>query len=732
MFSLLSWLLAHRRALLAAFALVALAMVPGTLRLETDNSPEVFYLHGSAEVERYRQLQTEFGADEAIRIVVSGPGLWTPEGLRWMGELEEKSGKLEGVARVHGLAGRHRWLLGHWPPTKPSVFRQLALADNLDRQLGLVSADGEISTLIVLLEPTASPEQSRRLGGLRQLLASAPPELRVELVGMAVIDEALDGSSREIQTRFFPLLVLFTVLLLIVTFRNVASVLVPLVFVAVCGLLTFGPMGYLGARLNMVLAVLPPLAFVIGLATAVHLLTRYRELLASGLGPEDATLATYRDKGWAVLWTGVTTMVGFGSLAISHVGPVKSLGIWSSVSILVLTVAAFLLYPLMLATWVGTHWKGSLPVEGWARLRGRRWATAAVRQRQPLLLAMALVAVFALAGLPRLRVESNALTYLETTHPVRVAIAALESHGIGPAAVELVLTLPRALDAASFRSPSALVQLEALAASLRSYTLVRGVVGAGDVSRAIRGAASALGASPLAASGLGSAALQAQAGEALKPFVTPEGKKTRLTIFVPVVGFDRLDPLVRSAMLEAQMAFPQAVVEVTGQHPLLLETQRQLLTTLSSSLAITLLCVAVILGFLVGSRRLATLALLPNIWPVLGVVGAMGWLGIPLDVATVMVASVVLGIAVDDTIHTLGHFRELAPKLGTAEAVASTLEHTAGAYVLTGAMLIAGFGVCALSSFAPTARFGLLSALGIFLAVIGDLFLVPALLGKEN
>lgn len=108
----------------------------------------------------------------------------------------------------------------------------------------------------------------------------------------------------------------------------------------------------------------------------------------------------------------------------------------------------------------------------------------------------------------------------------------------------------------------------------------------------------------------------------------------------------------------------------------------------------------------------------------------MGWLRLPLDVATVMVASVVLGLAVDDTIHTLGHFRELAPERGRFEAVAGTLERTAPSYVLTGLILSAGFGVCALSDFAPTARFGALSAFAIALAVLGDLVLLPALLGS--
>jgi predicted RND superfamily exporter protein len=143
---------------------------------------------------------------------------------------------------------------------------------------------------------------------------------------------------------------------------------------------------------------------------------------------------------------------------------------------------------------------------------------------------------------------------------------------------------------------------------------------------------------------------------------------------------------------------------------------------------VTLLAVTLILRLLLPGTRLTILSLLPNLWPVAGMLGVMGWLGVPLDIATVMVASVALGLAVDDTLHTLGHFRQLAPRQGAREAVAHTLEITAPAYLLTGVILAAGFGVCTLSDFAPVARFGALSATAIVLAVLGDLFLLPALL----
>ena len=167
---------------------------------------------------------------------------------------------------------------------------------------------------------------------------------------------------------------------------------------------------------------------------------------------------------------------------------------------------------------------------------------------------------------------------------------------------------------------------------------------------------------------------------------------------------------------------------MTGQFPLLQHVQRRLFGTLGSSLGLTLLSILLVFRAILGGWRLTVRAMIPNVLPVLVVLGAMGWLGVPLDVATVMVASVVLGLAVDDTIHTLGHHRDLAPRHGAHAAVAGTLEKTASAYVLTGLVLGLGFAACTLSDFAPTARFGLLSAIGIGTAVLLDLTLLPAIL----
>ena len=136
-----------------------------------------------------------------------------------------------------------------------------------------------------------------------------------------------------------------------------------------------------------------------------------------------------------------------------------------------------------------------------------------------------------------------------------------------------------------------------------------------------------------------------------------------------------------------------------------------------------------ILYLLLRRVRLTLLALVPNVLPVWLVLGIMGWAGIPLDLATVMVASTTLGLALDDTLHTLVPFRRHVGERGTFDSLLQAVEKNAAAYSVSGLVLGLGFLVCALSSFAPILRFGGVSALAIALAVGADFLLVPALLG---
>lgn len=712
-------------------AALTLGCLPGLAFLESDNTPHVFFRSDSDQSAAYARFRALFGGDEALRLVLRGDVLGSPAGRRFLGEVERGAAAIPGVHSVTGLAST----AASWPPSDPAAFRAAALADPLWRNLGVVASGGHLVSVLLSLEPLTARRQAELLHAAELLLAHPPAGVTSELVGMPVLNRALDESSHDVEWKYFPLLVVLAVLLLACTLRCSSAVLLPMLFVAGSEILVFGPMGYLGVRLNMVLAVLAPLVLVIALATAVYVQVRFHYALAEGLEPPAAARAAYAAKQRPLVWTAVTTLVGFGALLLSHIGPVRALGFWCVVSTLEMLALVFFAYPALLllfpAPCPDRDPRSARSLEPALQSLGRNSARWAIRHHVAVVACTAVAALVGLAGFPRLRVEGNALTYLPQGHPVRAGIERLESAGVGSSAVELVLTRAQG---AGFDDGEALSELAFLAAVLRDESGAIGVVGLGDiVEAALRRGGEAT------AAALGGAAVRKMALERLRSdpgtravvqrFLSPDGHSTRITLFTKTVGLDALAPLLERARAAARASFPEAEVVTTGEFPLLLDMQRGLLQTLAGSLGLALVAVAGVFLHLLRSWRYTPLAVVTSLVPVVIVIGGMGWAGVPLDIATVMIASIVLGLAGDDTIHTVDRFRALVPKVGRAAAIAGALEANAPAYVVTALIRVAGFGVCAMSGFVPIHRFGVLSAAAIALAALSDLVVVAALLG---
>jgi predicted RND superfamily exporter protein len=733
----LKFLLRHRRLVVIFHFIVALAMLPGILQLESDNSPRVFFTRDAAQLKRYQRFRQEFAGGKAVRIALSGSKLWTRQGLAWLGELEERTASLPGVETAIGLAAHHRWLLLEWPPPDPAAFRTRVLENGLDLGAGWVSPDGETITLLVVLADLPLNAEQELLDHLDRLAAQPPPGIRAHISGLPVLHRAMERSLLNTASRILPILALLAAVFLFFIFRRPGDMVIPLVFVGVCQGVLFGIMGYVGVRLNLVNIILALLIFVISLATAVHLQVRFRDLEQQGMKVPTAVLTTYRSKGWAVLWTGVTTLVAFGSLVTGNMPPVRSLGAWSAVGIALMTLMAFTLYPALLTgTRSRTVQQAARPFE----VRARRWGGAlagwAIRCRFPVLAGTGLLGALALLGVVQFRVRDNMAEYFPPRHPVRAELERLQQHNMGVFAAELVLSYrnsnqgKREEEAASFQDPTAQQKLARLSGLLRSQPLVYGAVSSGDLVEAairsilVEGEVN----DNIRWMALGMMQTVPEGRQVLRALVTADGQSARVTLLVPILSFNRMQPLFQEVIAQAKNIFPGAEIWITGQYPLILLAQQTLLRGLMVSLSLTLLCILLVFILLLRSIRLSLLVLIPNLWPVVLVLGGMGWLKLPLDSVSVMTASIILGLAVDDTFHTLGYFLRLAPRWGPEQAVKNTLERTAPAHILTTVILAGGFIACALSDFLPISRMGMFATIAILLALAGDLLLIPALL----
>ncbi len=722
--------LRYKKLILSIHIILFLGLLPGIFTLKNDNAPEVFFTDDAESLLRYQRFQDKFGIGRALRITAEGPAIWTAGGLLFLGELENTLTALRGVKAAVGLKARHSWKLWQWPPADIPSFRREIIEDGLETGAGWLSKDGTIVTLLVLMEDLAPAARQTLLRKIEAQIAQAPAGIESHLSGLPVLHLEMNRSLGRMASFFLPLLLILAMAILAFVFRQIHFIVIPLGFVAVCQGILFGIMGYLEIHLNLVNIILAPILFVICLATAVHILMAYRRSLTENSGEQHPVIATYRLKAKPVIWTGVTTLTAFGSLAFSNNPPVRTLGIWSAAGIFIMTIMVFSLYPIFLSfSRGGSTWRRQQRFERFASLFGSNLASLAVIHRRKIWFALALFSGIALIGLQQLHVEDNLGRYLPPLHPARMELERLESGGIGVFAAELVISRTKSL-----LKPEAQLQLSRLAAQLRAEPLVRGVMSSGDlVESAIRyilveGKVT----DSIRWLSIGLLQTSPDSRELFHALVTPDGGQARVTLLLPMLSFDRAEPLFDRIIAIARDMFPGSDAHITGQYPLILQAQSTLLRGLTLSLFITLCCVALVFFLLIRSVRLTIRLLIPNIWPIIMVFGGMGLLGVPVDSVSVMTASIVLGLAVDDTLHTMSYFLAFSAESDPKAAIVTTLQHTAPAHILTSVILSSGFAACYFSDLLPVSRMGILSAIAILLALLGDLVIIPSLFGQPR
>jgi hypothetical protein len=541
------------------------------------------------------------------------------------------------------------------------------------------------------------PASASGPGDLAQLLIEVEDILgrydtAYSLGGVWYLTAMLDSLSARATQTLFPVVLLILAGGVWFFIRDRRHVLLVLACGFLPALQITGIMALAGVRLNMVLLALPPLTMILGIAHAIHLVAKVAD------HPRQDSLDLFALVAPPCLLSGLTTMLGFLSLTLSDYGPVQQLGVWGGVASLLALVSAFILLPLFF------------------RVEQRRPVVLSpvradvLNRHRFLLLALFLLAtVVACFGLARLSTGSLILDFFSEDAVVRRNYQTIEGAGLGLTPFEIDLAASRATN----------TELQEI---LISYAASRPVIShifyyfaGGEVVTASM------------ATGLPLPKLITLADMAARP--------QRATVLMRTLASE--PTLAMAEDLEdflQQGLGPRPQPYVTGSVPLYTRGQQALFSSLLNSFAFAFLAISVIMGLALRSLRYGLLAIIPNFLPVFFIMAAMGWLAIPLSVATVTVASIVFGIVVDDSIHFLHRLRGEESGLALVQRLQNTLDHVGPAIITT--TLVAGTGFLGFfaSPFIPLRNFGVLIAGALALALICDLFLLPVLLlvGKKG
>ncbi len=692
--------------------------------LEVDNSRDRMLQQHSPAARAYDEFVQEFGDETIVIIALSGKPLFDYDSLDAMVSAAERIEQLPYVKAVNGL---------------PILFRDtfgLDDAEALEEEMTstpfyrgiFLSADHNATGILVETEGAEEPGATQEItASMNEAVQSLRDfGFRVDLIGDPIFQSTIDRLTQRETLRMFPISAVLSLLVLIWLLRSVRATVVVLLCSAATLLLTLGTMIATGHTLNLVTASSPLILWVLSLSNCIHIVSRYQRILARNGEPVPALRATIGQLTYSCALSSITTAFGFVSLAIARVSAVQELGIYMGVGMVLSLIVSFSLAPYLLVAWkippAHREEHDSRALEALGRLLTRHYIPA-----------LAASGVFtAVAAYYALQVKANpdSLDFLDHDHPVAKSFRFVADNLTGLQSLDIVVDTP-----GGWVQPDYWKALDELIRKIEAEPIVARVFSPLDFVKKINqwehDIDPAYYIMPEDADTADEllALMDSGTSDRMDRFVREDGGRVRLSVLMNSTNSRDFEDVINTA--EAGLAALPAPLSghLTGMAVRMHEFEYGLVTTQLTSFAASF--VMVFGSILIGLRslRLTLLSIPPNILPMLAVFTTMGAAGISLNVATVMVASISLGIAVDNTVHLLANYRRqrLEGARGYA-AIRESLVHVGPACIVTTVTACIGFFTLSVSEFIPIANFGMLAGIAMVVALIADLVLVPSIL----
>lgn len=741
----LNWLLGKGRYPYLGFLLLTTAVFSFfALRIGGGAETESMISRDEAQNRNYAAFRNAFGSDEEMLLSVTHPGLLAPEGLRFLDELTKEIGGFGGVRRVYSLTnashavpstvGAENEPLVPRPFNVPGVSQRVlsALDDNPKLASLLISRDRRTAGITIEIDDRAGADTSKSgvIDALRGLMARRAGEAELHLSGIAVQKHDVAEFVQRDKTFLVPLSMLVLATMLAITFRHFSGVLIPMAVKVVSVIWTMGAYAMAGYRLNPITALLPPLIIVLSISTSVHLYDGWLQV-PEGSGDRVARiLQETRRLFLPSLFTAIATAFGLLALAVSDIPAVRQFGVFGALGVFVSFGLSTTLVPVALSFF-------SPP-------RTEKISSAIVAVRRFLsgvahlstdwsrtVLAVALVLSLAgIAGMTRIRNNTDLVRFLKPGAPLYRDTLFIDRNLAGVYALEFMVSRK---DGRPLTGPEDMRALEALQGVAAGEGAVADSYSIADVVRMIHKAETGV-------EGTGLPENRADllyifdllSADKEQPFLEKLMNRdlsvARVSVRLHAIGTAEAAPLARR-LLDRGVGTLGGRYSLTPTGGFYQVTQDSNRMVRRQILMFTLALAAILLSIhvLFRSLRYTVIALIPALVPMLLIGGIMGYSGIDLNVGTAMIAPVVLGLVVDNTIHYLARYRGEYRE----DALGAVMRTTTGAgrALLASSLILAfGFGVGGFGSFKPTVHFSLLAGGAMLAAAACVLLVLPACL----
>jgi predicted RND superfamily exporter protein len=733
-----------------------LLLLPGLNLTDIDNDLGIWISRDDPVFQAYERFREEFGGQRSLIVALESDELFAPGTLAFIRDISDEIERVDTVERVSSLA------TANVVRTRPSAagdeddgtievvpvleedleapgaaarVRARALDDPLIRG-DLVSEDGRVTAIVVTFdEDRIDSVRKGVIEGIHALVdARLPAGTRAYYNGGLEINETYNNVTLANARNLTPPVALLTMFSIYFLFRSWRlTVLVSGALLVAAGW-TLGLYTAMGLPLNILTSMLPPMVLVLAVADDVHIVQHFGHELAASRDPRQAFVSTFEHLVLPLLAASGTTALGMFSLATSEVVAVRAFGIGAGVGVMVDFAMSLVLVPTLL-TFLRPEEMAEPPQERWL-VGPMRWVARLATRRAGAVAAVTVGAmVVAAAGIQWLRVDTNHINFFRESHPLHQSAVVIDRDLSGVYSFNILLEG----EPDSMKAPETLRRMEALKAELQQLPFVKKVVTLGDyvarVNRELNGGDPAAAVVPASAEAIAQElfvfGLSDDGRRELDRVVASDYSRSQISVKLASMSSDLVFESIDRADVAAQAVFAGSDIAATttGFGRVFATLDHYIVTSQLSSFLTAFVTVFAVIFVVFRSVRFGVLAIIANALPVVAVLGIMGWLGLSLNVATIMVASVALGIVDDDTIHFLSRFRlEAAAGRSTEEAIEIATVHEGRASLTTAIVNSLCYSVMAFSAYRPSAWFGGLLATTMIVALLAEVLVTPAVI----
>jgi len=726
------------------FTTLLVALLSISLKnLAFEGSYRIWFNEKSQTIKDYDKFRSTFSGDDTFIVAFSDEnGIFNKKAIKTVMELTDKFYNMGGVQKVDSLSN-YQYISSQEEDISVEDFiyeikdlelkKSIALNDKLILNQ-LISEDAKTTMIAIRLLTKYGDSEALNID-VMQKIKDITKEISQEsgykfyISGGPAVTASLVTVSQQDAMVLLPLSVVIVVVSLFLLFRTIMGILVPSVVIVFTFLIVLSIQMLLGYKLNNFTVNIPAFITAVSIANVMHFYLAWLYYRLKGLKNKKAICTALEKNIAPIALTSFTTAIGFATLGLSDIEPISTLGIAITSGAIIAFILSMTIAPSILLLLDKDH--KATPVKFLNFLNIKGYGAFISRHDKKIIISFLVLFIAVTYGLKEIKVDSNSIKYFDEATMVRSGSNFIEERLTGSMLYEIILD---SKERDGIKNPEFLntivkfeKELNNRFDNIRFTTSIKDIV---ERMQKVLNPDSDL-AIPLdknlVAQYLLLYSMSLPQGMEINDKMDTTEQFLRLSINTSIVDTSK-DLIMIDWIKDWWRNNSKYSADVQGQTALFAYMQKSVTDTLILSISLTLIIVAFAMMFIFKNLRLLWIFILPNIAPILLVAGVMGHLGITIDIGVAISAAVILGIAVDDTIHFFSKYFDAIKTKSFEESIDYIINHSGNAMILTTLILSLTFSLFGLSSFVPNINFAIVTVIALNLALIFDLILLPALL----